>query len=148
MGEGGQHQDPGALPLGKTRYPSYRRLGGPQCLSARVRNISLPLGFDPRIVQPVKSRYSDWAIPVHTTEVTLFRNSFISSTKRCNISSQSQNYCCPGLEDISILYWPYKGKDTVCSEIHTKQINAMLVPRRILNVKTGGTYSYHKSLIS
>jgi hypothetical protein len=59
MGEGDKHQDPGALPLGKIRYPSYRRLGGPQCLTARVRNISPPLGFDPLIIQPVTSRYTD-----------------------------------------------------------------------------------------
>jgi hypothetical protein len=30
MGVGGQHHDPAALPSGKTRYPLYRRLGGPQ----------------------------------------------------------------------------------------------------------------------
>jgi len=30
------------FPLGKTRYPSYRRLGGPQGRSGRLRIISLP----------------------------------------------------------------------------------------------------------
>ena len=39
----------------------YRRLGGPQGRSGRVRKISLPPGFDPRAVQPVASRYIDWA---------------------------------------------------------------------------------------
>jgi hypothetical protein len=29
MGVGGQHHALAALPLGKTRYPLYRRLGGP-----------------------------------------------------------------------------------------------------------------------
>jgi len=52
-------------PRGKTRYPLYRRLGGPQGRSERVRKISLPPGFDPRTVQPVASRYTDWAIPAH-----------------------------------------------------------------------------------
>jgi hypothetical protein len=33
--------------------------------SRRVRKISLPPGFDPRTVQPVASRYTDWAIPAH-----------------------------------------------------------------------------------
>jgi hypothetical protein len=28
-----------------------------------VRKISPPPGFDPRTVQPVASRYTDWAIP-------------------------------------------------------------------------------------
>ena len=51
-----------ALTQGKTRYPLYRRLGGPQGRSGQVRKISPPPGFDPRTVQPVASRYIDWAI--------------------------------------------------------------------------------------
>jgi hypothetical protein len=43
----------------KDPVPIYRRLGGPQGRSGRVQNISLPPGFDPRIVQPVASRYTD-----------------------------------------------------------------------------------------
>ena len=66
MGGGGQHHAPAALPPGKTRYPLYRRLGGPQGRSGRVRKISPPPGFDPRTVQPVASRYTDWAIPAAT----------------------------------------------------------------------------------
>ena len=50
-----------ALLPGKTRYPLYMRLGGPQGRSGRVWKISLPAGFDPRTVQPVASRYTDWA---------------------------------------------------------------------------------------
>ena len=46
-------------PPGKTRYPLYRRLGGPQGRSGRVREISPLRGFDPRTVQPVASRYTD-----------------------------------------------------------------------------------------
>ena len=63
MGVEGQHHAPAALPPGKTRYPLYRRLGGPQGRSGRVRKISPPPGFDPLTVQPVASRYTDWAIP-------------------------------------------------------------------------------------
>ena len=40
MGVGGQSHSPAALPPGKTRYPHYRRLGGPQSRSGRVRKIS------------------------------------------------------------------------------------------------------------
>jgi hypothetical protein len=36
-----------------TRYPLYRRLGGPQGRSGRMRKISSPRGFDPRTDQPV-----------------------------------------------------------------------------------------------
>jgi len=43
-------------------YPLYRRLGGPQSRSERVRNISPLLGFDPRTFQPVASHYTYWAL--------------------------------------------------------------------------------------
>jgi hypothetical protein len=62
MGVGSQRHAPAALPPRKTWYPLYRRLGGPQGRSGRVRKISLPPGFDPRTVRPVASRYADWAI--------------------------------------------------------------------------------------
>ena len=61
-GVGGQCQTPSALTPGKTRYPLYRRPGGPQGQSGQVRNISLPPEFDPRTVQPVMSPYTDCAI--------------------------------------------------------------------------------------
>jgi len=49
-------------PLSKsTRYQLYRRLGGPQGLTGWVRTILPQPGFDPRTVQPVACRYSDWA---------------------------------------------------------------------------------------
>jgi hypothetical protein len=69
---GGQHHAPAALPPGKTRYPLYRRLGGLQGRSGRVRKISPQPGFDPRTVQPVVSRYTDWATrPITNLEYTL-----------------------------------------------------------------------------
>jgi hypothetical protein len=61
----GQRHAPAAIPPGKTRHPLYRRLGGPQGRSGWVLKISPPLGFDPRSVQPVASRYTDWANPAH-----------------------------------------------------------------------------------
>ena len=41
-GVDGPGHAPAALPPGKTRYPLYRRLGGPQGRSGRVRKISPP----------------------------------------------------------------------------------------------------------
>jgi hypothetical protein len=67
---GGQRHAPAALPPWKARHPLYRRLGGPQDRSGRVRKISPPQGFDPRTAQPVASRYADWAIAAHTTNYT------------------------------------------------------------------------------
>ena len=48
------------LPPGKTRYPFYKRLGGPQGRSGRAKNL-VPTGIRSRTVQPVVSRYTDWA---------------------------------------------------------------------------------------
>ena len=48
------------LPPGKTRYPFYRRLGGPQGRSGRAENL-VPTGIRSRTAQPVVSRYTDWA---------------------------------------------------------------------------------------
>ena len=50
------------LSPGKIRYPLCRRLGGPQRRSGQLRKILSAPGFDPRTVQPVASRYTDWAI--------------------------------------------------------------------------------------
>ena len=67
MGQPHAPADP--CPPGKTRYPFYRRLCGPQGQFGQVRKISPPTGFDPRTVQPVASRYTDWA--TWTTRTTL-----------------------------------------------------------------------------
>jgi hypothetical protein len=48
------------LPPGKTRYPFYRRLGGPQGRSGRAENL-VPTGIRSRTAQPVVSRYTDRA---------------------------------------------------------------------------------------
>ena len=48
------------LPPGKTRYPFYRRLGGPQGRSGRAENL-VPTGIRSWTVQPVASQYTDWA---------------------------------------------------------------------------------------
>jgi hypothetical protein len=63
----GQRYAPAALPPGKTRYPLYRTLNGPQGRYGRVQKISPPPGFDPQTVQPVASRYTDWALPAPYT---------------------------------------------------------------------------------
>jgi hypothetical protein len=60
-GEGSALRPGRFLPTGKTRYLFYRRLGGFQGRSGQVWKISPPPGFDPRTVQPVASRYADWA---------------------------------------------------------------------------------------
>ena len=54
---------PGRFTPGKDPYPLYRRLGGPQGRSGRVRKILPPPGFDPQ------SRYTDRAMPAAVQQV-------------------------------------------------------------------------------
>ena len=77
----GQRHAPATLPPGNTRYPLYRRLGGLQGRSGGVRKISPPPGYDPRIVLPVASRYTEWAIPAHTRTLHTGRNLWMHSGK-------------------------------------------------------------------
>ena len=66
---------PGRFTHGKEiRYPLYRRLFRPQGRFGRLRKTSSQSGFDPRTVQPVASRYSDYAIPALPSGCTLLRH--------------------------------------------------------------------------
>jgi hypothetical protein len=56
---GGQWHTATASSPEMTRYPLYRRIGGRQGRSGRVREMSAVAEFDPRTVQPVASRYKD-----------------------------------------------------------------------------------------
>ena len=71
---------PGRFTPGKeTRYPFYGRLSRRQVRSGRVRKISPPLGFDPRIVQSIASGNTVWAIPAHnmTNGLLIFKMHFV-----------------------------------------------------------------------
>jgi hypothetical protein len=72
MGVGAQCHAPATLPLGKTRYPLYRRLYGPQGRSGWVWKIMPPPGFDPWTIQPIVSHYTDYAIMAHIETVVEF----------------------------------------------------------------------------
>ena len=67
-------------PLGKTRYPFCRRLGGTQGRSGQAENL-VPTGIRSRTVQPVVSRYTDWA-----TRPTVNTNKDFQNTGRDNIN--------------------------------------------------------------
>jgi len=69
-GEGSASRPGRSLPPGKTRYALYRRLDGPQGRSGQVRKNSPPPGFDPRTVQPVASRYTDYSTRPTTRDIT------------------------------------------------------------------------------
>ena len=54
------------LPPGKTRYPFYRRLGGPQGRSGRAENL-VPTGILSRTVQPVAQSLYRLSYRAHNT---------------------------------------------------------------------------------
>jgi hypothetical protein len=68
---GGQRQSSPALPPGSNWYPLYRRVGRPRGRFGRVGKISSPPVFESRTVQPVASRYTDYALPATSAWVRL-----------------------------------------------------------------------------
>jgi hypothetical protein len=52
-------------PRERDPVPILQEAGWPQGRHGRVRKTSSPPGFDPRTVQPVASRYTDYTIPDH-----------------------------------------------------------------------------------
>ena len=82
MWVGGQRDAPTALPPWKEiRCPLYRRLGGSQGRSGRVRKFSPSPVFDYRTVQPVAGRYTDWAIAAHIFRHIIFGGQVIHTVK-------------------------------------------------------------------
>jgi hypothetical protein len=71
MGVGGQRHAPAAVPPGKTRYPLYKRLGGPQGRSGRMRKNPAPAEIRS---PPVASGYTDWATLAHILQTILHRH--------------------------------------------------------------------------
>jgi len=70
-GVGGKRHAPADLPAGKTRYPLYRRLSGPQGRSGRVRKISPPTGIrSPDRPARSQSLYQG-AIPAHVMQYVI-----------------------------------------------------------------------------
>jgi hypothetical protein len=112
MGVGGQCHALDVLLPGMTRYPLYRRLGRPQGRSGRLRKISPPPGCDPRTVQLVASRYTNWAIPAHLCTLKLLQltctqiyNATVPKVQMASYSSSlfSQQVCSPALVNFNPL---------------------------------------------
>ena len=61
-----------SLTQGKTRYPSYRRLGGPQGRSGGMRKISPSTVFRSPDRLAVASRYTDCAVPAPPVTYVLY----------------------------------------------------------------------------
>ena len=68
MGVGGQRHFPATLSPGMTQYPLYRRIGDIQGRSILYGKSRPAPRIDPRTVQPVASRYTDYIMPAHETK--------------------------------------------------------------------------------
>ena len=65
-GSGWSAPRPGRFtPRKETRYPLYRRMGGPKGRSGRLGSILPPTGIRYPTFQAVAGRYTDYAIPAH-----------------------------------------------------------------------------------
>jgi hypothetical protein len=111
---------------GKTRYPLYRRLGGPQGQSGRAENLAPP-GFVPRTVQPVVSRYTDWA-----TWPTRFTDRACNFQLRQSWSTRRCLYCLWLLIDCTgrYLLWPSAVLCEGRSYIQNPMTRCAVVPER------------------
>jgi hypothetical protein len=77
---------------GKTRYPLYRRLVGPQGRSRHVRKISPPPGFDPRTVQPLAQPLCRLSYPAHKKKGKDERKSMRNCAKDRNIGTKGKEF--------------------------------------------------------
>jgi hypothetical protein len=108
---GGQHHALAALPPGKNWYLLYRGLVGPQGRSGHVQKISLPTGFNPRIVHPVASHYTDLATRPTVTSVAFINyveshktdsKTAVDSHVNADGSSSIVGFCCLVVTKIGI----------------------------------------------
>jgi hypothetical protein len=95
MGMGGQHHSLVTLPPGKTRYPFYRRVGGPWGRSGGARKISPPPGFDPpdrraRSESPYRLSYPDPRNTIYNTRLMSYI--FHAATLHAQNYTHAQNY--------------------------------------------------------
>jgi hypothetical protein len=126
-GEGSVSHPGRSLPPGKSRYPLYRRLGGPQGRSGQVRKISPPPWFDLRTIKPVASRYTDYITwPVYTwvnSENHEQQYVFLMNRVNCTINLEC-----------TLSEMGHKYRTTVNSDGTMPFLNAIYLSRVVLNV--------------
>jgi hypothetical protein len=74
------------LPPGKTQYPFYRRLGGPQGRSGQAENL-VPTGIGSRTVQPVAQSLYRLNYPAHIRFKKQFPVSRLVSVARQEVTN-------------------------------------------------------------
>jgi len=87
----GQYHAPAALPLGKTQYPLYGRLGGPQGRPGQVQKISPPTGIQSPDRPACSQSLHRLHYPAHDNLYTK------RSYKINNVSHTNHNICLTSL---------------------------------------------------
>ena len=88
--EGGEWQHAPAPP-GKTRYPFYRRLGGPQGRSGRAENL-VPTGIRSRTVQPVAKSLYRLSYRAHKLYLYLFFKKMLKLEREAASGHELHNF--------------------------------------------------------
>ena len=128
------------LTRGKTHYPLYRRLVGPQGRSGRAENPAPP-GFDPRTVQPVVSRYTDWATRPIKDIYVFFKINYVGRShleqgwknKLPQVTTEKKFFSDP---EISTKYSPYHPSGTFdfkVAHIFWENMRTLVLKKPILN---------------
>jgi len=141
MGVGGQRHAPAAL-YSRERLGTHC-IGGwvdPRAGLDSVRKISPPPVFDPRTVQPVESRYTDWAIAAHlhfinTTAESQNKTSFNHDVTKTvaefkyhlkNVSPQEAASVTCGLCPVFIYTTPTHGGGSVTCGLSLNPLHTVL----------------------
>ena len=142
-GEGSASLPGRSLPSGKTRYPLYRRLGGPQGRSGQVRKISPPLRFEPRTDQPVAQSLYRLRYPVsHFHGISIFVIVSTRSHKLVPILDQKNLVDTHLIRWISILILSFSPCITLPS-ISVRIIQFNVACKVLLTVTLSETSNYH-----
>ena len=127
------------LPPGKTRYPLYRRLGGPQGRSGRAENL-VPTRIRSRTVQLVAQSLYRLSYPAHPHHITVY-----SSPHTCHITSPIPPP--PPIVTLTISNENYKSfSSSVCIFIKTRITSSILDPIIFFSTPFSTTLSLYSSI--
>ena len=112
------------LPPGKTRYPFYRRLGGPRGRCGRAENL-VPTGMRSRTVQPVAQSLYPLSYPAHDKLRYCCYNHQLSTRQRLICCLRSK-HCCTNLNTTQ-LYTVSGQALTMATALQERTVNSFLL---------------------
>ena len=116
------------LPPGKTRYPFYKRLGGPQGRSGRAENLD-PTGIRSRTVQPIALSLYRLSYPAHISIVLTRQNNIFQKHYawdfifwECSVNKNGNYVVCDTTHRIHGQVFIRFNKITFCLFIHFRPL--------------------------